>query len=98
MATIRKRKRLLDACGFAGFRPLELVRGVFGDSSARVIPPVRPSKKRSARDVAEHILAGTTARHGASAICPAATRGSIWSSRFAGFSVDVAAKGKGNDS
>ena len=37
MATSRKRKRLLDAYRFAGFRPLEGVRGVFGDSKARII-------------------------------------------------------------
>ena len=77
MATIRKRKRLLDAYRFAGFRPLELVRGVFGDSSARIITLVRRSKKRSAKGVAGHTRSGTTARHGASTICPAATRGSI---------------------
>ena len=87
-----KHKRLLDAYRFAGFRPLELVRGVFGDSSARVITLVRRSKKRSARCVVEHTRAGTTTRHGASAICLAATRGSIWSSRCAGFSVNVAAR------
>ena len=92
MAISLKHKRLLDAYRFAGFRPLELVRGIFGDSSARVITLVRRSKKRSAKGVAEHTRSGTTARHGASAICPAATRGSIWSSRYAGFSVDVAAK------
>ena len=92
MAISLKHKRLLDAYLFAGFRPLELVRGIFGDSSARVITLVRRSKKRSAKGVAEHTRSGTTARHGASAICPAATRGSIWSSRYAGFSVDAAAK------
>lgn len=92
MAISPKHKRLLDAYRFAGFRPLELVRGIFGDSSARVITLVRRSKKRSARSVAGRTRAGTTARHGAPAICPAATRGSIWSSRFAGYSVDVAAK------
>ena len=92
MAISRKHKRLLDAYRFAGFRPLELVRGVFGDSLARVITLVRRSKKRSAKCVAEHTRSGTTARGGAPAICPAATRGSIWSSRFAGFSVGVAAK------
>jgi hypothetical protein len=92
MAISLKRKRLLDAYRFAGFRPLELVRGIFGDSSARVITLVRRSKKRSARSVGGRTRAGTTARLGAYAICPAATRGSIWSSRFAVFAVDVAAK------
>ena len=53
MATSRKRKRLLDAYRFPGFRPLEEVRGVFGDPKARVIILVRRSKKRSARNVVE---------------------------------------------
>jgi hypothetical protein len=42
MATSRKRKRLLDAYQFAGFRPLERVRGVFGDSKARLTTEVAP--------------------------------------------------------
>ena len=92
MAISLKHKRLLDAYRFAGFRPLELVRGIFGDSSARVITLMRRSKKRSARSVVGHVRAGTIARGGVSAICPAATRGSIWSSRYAVFSADVAAK------
>lgn len=45
MATTRKRKRLLDAYNFPGFRPLETVKGVFGDLKARVIPLSRRSKK-----------------------------------------------------
>ena len=92
MATLRKHKRLFDAYRFAGFRPLELVRGVFGDASARVITLVRRSKKRFAKNVAEHTRVGTTARHDAFAICPVAIHGSIWSSRFVGFFADVAAK------
>ena len=46
MATSRKRKRLLDAYRFAGFRPLEDVRGMFGDSAVRVVTLVRRSKNR----------------------------------------------------
>ena len=68
MASTRKRKRLLDAYRFAGVRPLELLRGVFGDSSARVITLVRRSEKRSARSVVGRTRAGTTERHGACAI------------------------------
>jgi hypothetical protein len=92
MATLRKRKRLLDAYRFAGFRPLEVVRGIFGDSKARVVTLVRRSKKPSARNVVERIRVGTTARHGASEICPVATHGSIWSSRFDGFCAGAAAR------
>ena len=32
-----KHKRLLDAYRFTNFRPLEKIRGIFGDSKARVI-------------------------------------------------------------
>ena len=92
MATSRKRKRLLDAYRFAGFCPLEGVRGVFGDSKARVITLVRRSKKRSARNVVGRTRAGTTARHGGCGICPAATRGSIWNSKFGGCNAAVAAR------
>jgi hypothetical protein len=92
MATLRKHRRLLDAYRFAGFRPQDEVRGVFGDSAARVITFVRRSKKLSARSVVERALVGTTERHGECGICPVATRGSIWNWRFGGFSADVAAR------
>jgi len=92
MATLRKYKRLLDAYRFAGFRPRDEVRGVFGDSAARVVAFVRRSKKLSARNVVERTLVGTTARHGACGICPVATRASIWNWKSAEFSVDVAAR------
>lgn len=92
MATLRKHKRLLDAYRFAGFRPRDEVRGVFGDSVARVITFVRRSKKLSARRVVERTLVGTTERHGKCGICPVATRGSVWNWRFDAFSVDVAAR------
>jgi len=92
MATLRKHKRLLDAYRFAGFRPSDEVRGVFGDPMARVITLVRRSKKQSARNAVERTRVGTTARHVECAICPAATRGSISKSRFGGFSAGVAAR------
>jgi hypothetical protein len=92
MATLRKHKRLLDAYRFAGFRPRDEVRGVFGDSAARVVTFVRRSKKLSARNVVERTWVGTTERHGACGICPVATRASIWNWRFDAFSVDVAAR------
>ncbi len=63
MATLRRHKRLLDAYRVAGFHPQEEVRGLFGDSMARVVTFVRRSKKLSARSVVERTLVGTTARH-----------------------------------
>ena len=77
MAISTKRKRLLDAYRFPGFRPLETVRGVFGDHKARVITLVRRSKKLSATPAAVRIPAGTTRSSGGCATCPAGTRASI---------------------
>jgi len=82
MATSSKRKRLLDAYRFPGFRPLEQVRGVFGDPQARVITLVRRSKKRSAVRVVGCIEGGTIAEHVRYATCLAGGIGSIWSSRL----------------
>src|SRR5271157_5638726 len=46
VASSTKRRRLVDAYRFAGFRPVEHVRGVFGDPYARIITLVRRSKKQ----------------------------------------------------
>jgi len=46
MATRHKRKRLLDAYRFSGFRPQEIVKGLFGDHTVRVVTLVRRSKNR----------------------------------------------------
>jgi hypothetical protein len=81
MAKSAKRlRRLSDAYAFPGFRPLPTVQGVFGDPKARVITLKRRSKKRSAAAVVERTWAGTTDARGAFAICPVATRASIWNS------------------
>ena len=92
MATLPKQKRLLDAYRFAGFRAQVSVRGVFGDSKARIVTLVRGSKKRSARRVAERTRAGTTAPRDEPATCRVATRGSIWNSKCDEFCVDAAAR------
>lgn len=91
MATSRKKKRLLDAYRFPAFRPLDEVRGIFGDPMARIVMLVR-SKKQSAGNAARRTRAGTTARPGACAICPAATHASIWRSRRGAFLAGDAAK------
>jgi len=83
MPAPRKRKRLLDAYRFPGFRPDELVKGIFGDPRARVITLVRRSKKRRAVSAAWFIGTGTTASGAACAICPAPIRGSTSISKCA---------------
>jgi hypothetical protein len=75
------RRRLLDAYRFHGFRPVDDLRGVFGDPHARVVTLVRRSKKRSAGRADDSIPAGTIARFGALAIWQPAICGSSWSSR-----------------
>ena len=92
MAISRKSKRLLDAYRFPFFRPLEKVRGIFGDSKARIITLVRRSKKQSATPAVERIPFGTTRSCGGFATSPVATHASIWSSRSDGCFAGTAAK------
>lgn len=92
MAISTKRKRLLDAYRFPGFRPLETVRGIFGDHKARVITLVRRSKKLSATPAAARIPAGTTRSSGGCETCPAATPVSIWNWKSGASVADAAAK------
>lgn len=92
MATSRKRKRLLDAYAFPGFRPLGMVKGIFGDPKARVITLFRRSKKHFAAPVVRCTPGGTTGRLGGFAICPAATRVFTWTSRSGAFTAGAAAR------
>jgi len=92
MAISPKRKRLLDAYRFPFFRPLEKIRGIFGDSKARIITLVRRSKKRSATPVAELTAPGTTRGFDEFATSPAAIHASIWRSRFDECCAGTAAK------
>jgi hypothetical protein len=79
--------RLPDTYPFAGFRPVAIVRGIFGDPKARVVTLQRRRKKRPAASVASPNAPITTASSAASATCRVATPVSTWSSRFDGFSV-----------
>jgi hypothetical protein len=93
MVTSTKRKRrLVDAYAFAGFRPQPTVRGIFGDPKACVIDLVRHSKKRPAAVVAEFTTVGTIGARGAFATFPAAIVACICSSRFAAFSARAVAQ------
>src|SRR5258707_15158864 len=81
LVTSTKRRRLLDAYRFPGFRPIEEVRGVFGDPHARIVTLVRRSKKRLAAHAGEYIPGGTIARFGAHAPFRPAACASFCSSR-----------------
>jgi hypothetical protein len=81
MVTSRKR-RLRDAYRFPSFRPVDDLRGVFGDPYARVVMLVRRSKKRRAGRADGSDPAGTIEGSGAFEILGPAICGYIWSSRY----------------
>ena len=66
-----KKRRLLDEYRFPGFRPNAAIKGIFGDSKARVIRLVRTQKKRYAVVVARRIGVITTRRRGGCETYPA---------------------------
>jgi hypothetical protein len=90
MVISRKPKHILDAYRFPFFRPLEKIRGIFGDSKARIITLVRRSKKQSATPVVGLNLVGTTRSFDKFATSPVATHEFIWRSRFDGCCVCTA--------
>ena len=68
------------------------VRGIFGDPKARIVSLVRRSKKRHAAVAQGCSVAGTTEEHEECGICRVGIPGCTWSSRFAGYIVEAAAK------
>ena len=92
MPISKRRKRLLDAYRFTGFRPLEQVRGIFGDPKARVITLVRRSKKHVAALVGVYMLDGTTTGFAEYEICRVATPVFTWNSNFVGLPAEAAAR------
>jgi hypothetical protein len=92
LVTSTKRRRLLDAYRFPSFRPIEDVRGVFGDPQARVVSLVRRSKKRRAGRADDSIRGGTIARFGALAIWQPAACVYSWSSRCGASGAVIAAR------
>jgi hypothetical protein len=78
-------RRLLDEYRFPGFQPKADIRGVFGDSKARIIQLQRSQKKRYAA-VAEQVIGViTTRRQEGYGIYPAGMRGYIWKWKCAEF-------------
>jgi hypothetical protein len=87
---MRFNKQLTGVYRFPGFRPLSTIRGIFGDPKARVIRLSRRGKKQNVGPAAKYIDHFTTTRYAEFAICPVATAGYIWNSKFDGYSVGVA--------
>ena len=78
MSVPTKRKRLLDAYRFPGFRPDPELVGVFGDPRARVVRLWRHLKKTLVIVADRSALAGTTTSRGAYGICLADHIAFIW--------------------
>jgi len=81
-----KQRRLLDEYRFPGYRPRAGIRGVFGDSRARVIQLKRNQKKRYAAVAERSIGIITTRKCVGCGICPVGMPGSIWRWRRGGSS------------
>lgn len=89
---MKKDKRLWDVYAFPGFSPSETVKGVFGDSQARIIALQREGKKRYVVSAVPPTIRFTIARHVWSAICPAAMYGFTWRWKSAASTVPSVAK------
>jgi hypothetical protein len=70
-----KKRRLRDEYRFPGFCPRAEVKGIFGDSKARVIKLERTQKKQYAGVVARFIGIITTRRFDGYGIYPVETQG-----------------------
>jgi len=81
MAKIR---RLLDEYQFPGFRPRATIKGVFGDSKARVIQLERRQKKLNVDVVELCVKVFMIARSAGSKIYHAVKREFIWMWRYDG--------------
>src|ERR1022692_3449587 len=80
-----RRRRLVDAYAFPGFRAGAGMRGRFGDPQMRIVTLARRAKKRAAALVGRCIAVSTIAHAARGAICRAERFGfpSIW--KCAGF-------------
>jgi hypothetical protein len=89
---MKKAKRLTDAYRFPGFKPQQIIVGVFGDPRARVIKLNWVEKKHVVRNAERSIMVFMTARYAVSAIFHAATPGSTLSWKSVALSVGVVGK------
>jgi len=87
-----KKRRLLDEYRFPGFRPRAKVKGIFGDSKARIIRLERRQKKLYAAHAVNLTEVITTTGFAGYGICRVARCGFFWSWRFAAYFAIVAEK------
>lgn len=88
---MNKKKRLTDAYRLPGFTPLQRVKGIFGDSKARIILLNRSKKKQCVQFVEQRT--GVTTIVG-SALCATfllAIRAYTWNWRYAALDAGGAA-------
>jgi hypothetical protein len=79
--TATRRRRLSEGYSFAGFRPKETVRGIFGDPDVRIVSLDRRSKKQSAVVAGASRRAGMTGGYGKFATCRVQDFGLFWNSK-----------------
>lgn len=82
-----KKRRLLGEYRFPGFGPRAEIKGIFGDSKARVIQLKRTQKKRYAGVVERFIGGITIRRYVGYEICPVGMHGFTWKWKCGEYSV-----------
>jgi len=78
---MQKTRRLQDEYRFPGFRPQSAIKGIFGDSHARVVVLKRRKKKQFVRVAERFTEVSTTSGYERSGIFLAAGSECFWSSR-----------------
>ena len=78
---MQKTRRLQDEYRFPGFRPQAAIKGIFGDSHARVVVLKRRKKKRFVRVAKRFTGVSTTSGYERFGIFRAVGSGYFWSSR-----------------
>jgi len=87
---MKTKKTLNDLYSFPGFRAHSKLKGMFGNSPARIVTLVRRQKKRYAAHAARPLVASTIARFIACGTWTLAARASTWNSSIAGYTAESA--------
>ena len=86
---MKTNKTLNDLYSFPGFRARSKLKGVLGDSPARIVTLVRRQKKRYVAHAARPRRVSTTARFIGCATWTPAARASIWNLNIAEWTAGV---------
>jgi hypothetical protein len=89
---MKKIKRLTDSYRFPGFKPKQILTGIFGDSKARVIKFNRIEKKHVVQIAVENIKGTMTEKSVLSGIFPVEIRGFFSNWRFVVLNAGAAGK------